>query len=59
MHSTSFRNREIVRLIWKFTNEELLEALEQHRQTQLKRKSEEDAALSSPSRKEPRLTKEG
>jgi len=50
---------EIIYLLWRFTNEELLEAIVQHRQTQLKRKIEEDAALSSTSRKEPRLTKEG
>jgi len=50
---------EIVHLIWRFTNKELLEALEQHQQTQLKRKLEEDTASSSTSRKEPRLAKEG
>jgi len=50
---------EIICLIWRFTNEELLEALEKHWQTQLKWKIEEDTALSSTSRKEPQLTKEG
>jgi len=50
---------EIICLLWKFTNKELLEALEQHQQTQLKQKTEEDVASSSTSRKEPWLTKEG
>jgi len=50
---------KIICLIWRFTNKELLEALEQHQQTQLKQKLEEDAASSSTSRKEPQLTKEG
>jgi len=50
---------EIICLFWKFTSEELLKALEQHQQTQLKQKIEEDAPSSSTSRKEPQLTKEG